>query len=41
LREAAQVLGRAALRAGVRPATTVPVAEVHAGGTVVPFERAA
>jgi glycine C-acetyltransferase/8-amino-7-oxononanoate synthase len=41
LREAAQVLGRAALRVGVRPATTVPVAEVHTGGTVVPFERAA
>jgi glycine C-acetyltransferase/8-amino-7-oxononanoate synthase len=41
LREAAQVLGRAALQAGVRPATMVPVAEIHAGGTVVPFERAA
>ncbi len=35
LREAAQVLGRAALRVGVRPGTMVPVAAAQAGADVV------
>ncbi|MEA2125681.1 MAG: 8-amino-7-oxononanoate synthase [Solirubrobacteraceae bacterium] len=35
--EAAHVLGRAALLAGLRPATMVPVAEAQAGGDVVPL----
>jgi glycine C-acetyltransferase/8-amino-7-oxononanoate synthase len=42
LREAAQVLGRAALKAGVRPSTTVPVAqaqaEQHPAGGVALFD---
>jgi len=38
LREAARVLGRAALRTGLRPATMVPVAAAQTGGTnVVPL----
>ena len=37
LREAARVLGRAALRTGVRPATMVPVAEAQTGAEVVPL----
>lgn len=35
LREAARVLGRAALRTGLRPGTMVPVAEAQAGAEVV------
>ena len=35
LREAARVLGRAALRVGLRPATMVPVAEAQTGAEVV------
>ena len=35
LREAARVLGRAALRVGLRPGTMVPVAEAQAGAEVV------
>ncbi len=35
LREAARVLGRAALRTGLRPGTMVPVAEAQTGGEVV------
>ncbi len=35
LREAAQVLGRAALRVGLRPATMVPAAAAQAGADVV------
>lgn len=37
LREAAQVLGRAALRCGVRPGTLLPVTDAHALGEVVPL----
>ncbi len=39
--EAARVLGRAALLAGVRPGTMVPVAEAQAVAEVVPLPRAA
>jgi glycine C-acetyltransferase/8-amino-7-oxononanoate synthase len=39
--EAAHVLGRAALQAGLRPGTMVPVAEAQAGAEVVPLRRAA
>jgi 8-amino-7-oxononanoate synthase len=35
LREAARVLGRAALRTGLRPATMMPVAEAQAGADVI------
>jgi 7-keto-8-aminopelargonate synthetase-like enzyme len=39
--EAARVLGRAALRVGLRPGTMVPVAEAQAGAEVVPLRPAA
>ena len=41
LAEAALVLGRAALRCGLRPGTMAPVAEAQAGGEVVPLIRRA
>jgi glycine C-acetyltransferase/8-amino-7-oxononanoate synthase len=39
--EAAHVLGRAALMAGLRPGTMVPVAEAQAVADVVPLREAA
>ncbi len=37
LREAARVLGRAALRSGLRPGTMAPIAEAQASSNVVPL----
>ncbi len=41
LAEAARVIGRAALRCGLRPGTMVSVAEAQTGGDVVPLVRRA